>query len=101
MQILLGGLIVTFPTLTATLIYMFTSSSYALSFFLSVLAVYWFQKGGMGRMLGGVVCLAFAMGIYQAYVPMTIALFVLQLICEGIRGEADAKNWCCRVCMTA
>ena len=92
LQILLGGLIVTFPTLTATLIYMFTSSSYALSFFLSVLAAYWFQKGGMGRLLGGVVCLAFAMGIYQAYVSVAASLLVLVLIRQVLAQETCVKQ---------
>ena len=92
LQILLGGLIVTFPTLTSTLIYMFTSSSYALSFFLSVLAAYWFCKGGLGRQIGGVACLAFAIGIYQAYVSVAASLLVLVLIRQVLTREVSVKQ---------
>ena len=88
---LIGALFVAFPTVTATMIYRYTTIFYGISAVMAVLAV-WVPGRFRGSFPVSVVLVALSMGIYQAYVPMTIALFVLQLICEGIRGEADAKK---------
>ena len=88
---LIGGLFVAFPTVTATMIYRYTTIFYGISAVLAVLAVLVPGKF-RGSIPAAAVLVALSMGIYQAYVPMTIALFVLQLICEGLRGEADAKK---------
>lgn len=88
---LIGGLFVAFPTVTATMIYRYTTIFYGISAVMAVLAVWVFRKF-RGSLLVSAVLIALSMGIYQAYVPLTIALFVLQLICEGLRGEADAKQ---------
>lgn len=88
---LIGGLFVAFPTVTATMIYRYTTIFYGISAVMAVMAVWVFRKF-RGSLLVSAVLIALSMGIYQAYVPLTIALFVLQLICEGLRGEADAKQ---------
>lgn len=89
--LLVGALFVAFPTVTATMIYRYTTCFYGISAVLAVLAVWVFRRF-RGSLLVSAVLVALSMGIYQAYVPLTIALFVLQLICEGLRGEADAKE---------
>ena len=89
--VLIGGLFVAFPTVTATMIYRYTTIFYGISAVMAVMAVWVFRKF-RGSLLVSAVLIALSMGIYQAYVPLTIALFVLQLICEGLRGEADAKQ---------
>jgi len=88
---LIGALLVAFPTVTATMIYRFTAIFYGLSALFAVLAV-WILRRFRWGIAASVVLVALSMGIYQAYVPLTIALFVLELICEGLRGEADAKH---------
>lgn len=88
---LMGALFVAFPTVTATMIYRYTTIFYGISAVLAVLAV-WVPGKFRGSLLVSAVLVGLSMGIYQAYVPLTIALFVLQLICEGLRGEADAKQ---------
>lgn len=88
--VLIGALFVAFPTVTATMIYRYTTCFYGISAVMAVLAVWVFGKF-RGSLPVSAVLIALSMGIYQAYVPLTIALFVLQLICEGLRGEADAK----------
>lgn len=89
--VLIGGLFVAFPTVTATMMFRYTSYFYGLSALLAVLAV-WVPGKFRGSIPAAAVLVALSMGIYQAYVPLTIALFVLQLIGEGLRGEADAKG---------
>ena len=88
---LIGGLFVAFPTVTATMIYRYTTIFYGISAVMAVMAVWVFRKF-RGSLLVSAVLVALSMGIYQAYVPLTIALFVLQLICEGLRGESNAKQ---------
>lgn len=89
--VLVGALFVAFPTVTATMIYRYTTCFYGISAVLAVLAV-WVMGKFRGSTAVSAVLIALSMGIYQAYVPLTIALFVLQLICEGLRGEADGKQ---------
>ena len=88
---LVGALFVAFPTVTATMIYRYTTIFYGISAVMAVLAV-WVLGRFRGSFPVSVILVALSMGIYQAYVPVTIALFVLQLICAGLRGEADAKK---------
>ena len=89
--VLVGALFVAFPTVTATMIYRYTTIFYGISAVLAVLAV-WVVGKFRGSLLISAVLVGLSMGIYQAYVPLTIALFVLQLICAGLRGEADGKK---------
>ena len=88
---LIGALFVAFPTVTVTMIYRYTAMFYGISAVMAVLAV-WVLGRFRGSLPVSVVLIGLSMGIYQAYVPLTIALFVLQLICEGLRGEADGKR---------
>ena len=88
---LIGALFVAFPTVTVTMIYRYTAMFYGISAVMAVLAV-WVLGRFRGSLPVSVVLIGLSMGIYQAYVPLTIALFVLQLISEGLRGEADGKR---------
>ena len=67
---MLPALIVSFPSLTGNFCFMFTSSAYAWSFFLAVLAVYLFRDGEVRRGLISVPLLVLALGIYQAYISV-------------------------------
>lgn len=89
MQVLLAGMISAFPSQTGVFCFMFTSTAYALSFLFSVLSVWLFAKGGLCRRTGAAVLLALSLSIYQAYVAMTAALFVLVVIkrCMDRKGR--------------
>ena len=63
-QVLLAGTITVFPSLIGTFGYMFTSSSYALSFLLAVLAVWFLRHGGK---LGPLPALIFRVGSLSIY----------------------------------
>ena len=90
MQILLAGMITAFPSQTGVFCFMFTSSAYALSFLLSVLCVWLFVKGGLRRSFAAALCLALSLSIYQAYVALTAALFVLCVVKRCMDGEGSA-----------
>lgn len=89
LQGLLAAVIIAFPSEIGTMFYMFTSTSYAIAFLLAVLAVYLYLKPGIAGKIIGVLCSVFSMGIYQAYITITISLFVLLLIKGLLRGEKD------------
>ncbi len=76
---LVGGLLVSFPALTATFAYMFTADGYMLSLFLAVLAVYVTKRFSSGFLLGAIF-LACSLGGYQAYVSMAMLLSFHQVI---------------------
>lgn len=77
--VLVSGLLVTFPALASTFAYVFTMDGYMLALFLAVLAVYFVGRFRYGFAVGA-VCLAFSMGIYQAYLPFAILLSLYSIM---------------------
>ena len=87
LQVLLSGCVMVFPSQIGVFGYMFTSSCYALSFLLAVLAVWllhWNPKRGLIPALG---CLVFSVSIYQAYISIAAGLLVLILIQRLLKGD--------------
>lgn len=81
LQCTLAGLILSFPSLTATFTYMFTSSSYAAAFLMAVGAAYIFQPSRAIKSAPPAIILCIlASSIYQAYIAITASLLVLMLI---------------------
>jgi len=79
--VLVSGLLVSFPSLASTFAYVFTLDGYMLAVLLAVLAVFLTQKYHRGFLAGG-VCLAFSLGIYQAYLGFAVLLSIYcVLIC--------------------
>ena len=72
-----GGLLVSFPALASTFAYVFTLDGYMMALLLAVLAVLVTKKKKNGFWIGA-LCLAFSMGIYQAYLPFAILLCLYQ-----------------------
>ena len=66
-----SGLLASFPALASTFAYVFTLDGYMLALLLAVLAVVLTKKYQKGFLAGG-VCLAFSLGIYQAYLPFAM-----------------------------
>ena len=89
LQGVLAAIIISFPSEIGTFIYMFTSTSYAIAFLLSVLAVRLYLKPGMIGKITGVLCAVFSMGIYQAYIALTVSFFVLLLLKDLLNSEKD------------
>ena len=87
LQVLLAGSIVVFPSLIGLFGYMFTSSSFALAFFLAVMAAAMVQQFTKWPIFLGLGCLVFSLSIYQSYISVTAGLLVLVLIQQLLRGE--------------
>lgn len=85
---LTGMLLAVFPSVAATMFFRYTVVYYGIALLLAVAAVWLTERHRLG-FLGAIVCLALSMGIYQAYVPFTIGLFVLLLIRKTLQDEAE------------
>lgn len=85
---LLGMLFAVFPPVAATMFFRYTVVYYGISMLLAVSAVWLTERYKFGG-IPGAVCLALSMGIYQAYVPFAITMFVLLLIRRILDGEGD------------
>lgn len=90
-RILVGAIIVCFPTITSTMFFMFCAPHYAVAILFSILAVYCVDQKRFGW-LGSIFLLACSMGIYQAYLPVTASLMILLLIWKSLRKECDWKK---------
>lgn len=86
-----GAVMAAFPCLGYTFLYMFTASAYCLAIFMAVLAVQLAVRG-KGWLVPAVLLLAMAMGTYQAYAAMSIALSVLVVIEFLTRPEATLRS---------
>ena len=84
---ILGMALVTFPTAASTLLYKYTSGFYGFAFFLCILAVWVLPKYKIGGLLLSACCTALSLGIYQAYLPVTAAVFVLQLYRQTLEED--------------
>lgn len=89
--VLCGGLLAAFPALASTFAYVFTLDGYMLALLLSVLAVLFTKKYKRGFLAGG-VCLAFSLGIYQAYLPFAMILSVFAILMLAMEEGKSADK---------
>ncbi len=83
-----GGMLSSFPALAATFAYVFTLDGYMLALLLSVLAVLFTKKRRLG-FLPGAACLAFSLGIYQAYLSFAMILSVFAIFMLAVEGAGS------------
>ena len=88
---LTGAVMALFPCVGYTFLYMFTASAYCLAIFLAVLSVWLARRGNISWLLGG-LCLALAMGIYQAYATVAIALSLLAVLSRVLERENSFRD---------
>ena len=87
LQVLLAGNVIAFPSLIGTFGYMFTSSSYGVSFLLAVLAVWLLQTECRSNALWALMAMIASLSIYQSYIAIAASLLVLILIQQLLHGE--------------
>jgi len=86
---LTGAFIASFPTVTSVMMYNYVADGYAVSFFLACLAAVFLTKEKPNWVLSAVL-ITLSMGIYQAYVTVTIMLLILWLIDNLIWKRKEA-----------
>ncbi|MCR4933928.1 MAG: glucosyltransferase domain-containing protein [Lachnospiraceae bacterium] len=76
---LIGGLLITFPSIASNFAYVFTMDGYMLGVLFAVLSVYFVDKFKFGFLIGALF-LALSMGTYQAYLPIAILLSLYMVL---------------------
>lgn len=77
--IFISGILVCFPVITYLFGYMFTLPYYMMSVMFGTLGTYFICKKTKFCILG-ILLISLSIGIYQAFLPFTLSLFVLYLI---------------------
>ena len=85
---LIGGVIVSFPTVTSVMMYNYVADGYSIAFFLSTLAALLLTKEKPKYFLATLL-IALSAGIYQAYITVTIMLVLLKLIDNIIYDKTE------------
>ena len=89
--ILIGASIISFPTVTSVLLYNYVADSYAISFFLATLAAFFMTKTKPNYLVAALL-IAFSVGIYQAFLTVTIMLLLLFLVLAAFREDENFKT---------
>ena len=91
MAVLFGMLFSVFPSATSVLFFKYTTVYYGIALLLAVLAA-WALQGQRFGLLISALCTALSLGIYQAYVPVTVTLLVLVLLRQALEARTEAKK---------
>lgn len=83
---LLGGLVVSFPSVASTFCYTYTIDGYMLAILIITVA-FWLTNKYKYGFVAGIILTAFSLGIYQAYYAYLIALCIFYLLVEIIRTD--------------
>ena len=86
---LIGAVVITFPTVTSVLMYNYVADGYAFAFLLSCMAAM-FLSDEKPNYIGSVICITLSVGIYQAYITVTVMLLLCYLILESLREDSTA-----------
>lgn len=82
-QVLVHGLVISYPITTFFFAYGQDSDAYAVAFLLSVVSVYLLKAESKKRNLLAIVTVAISLGFYQAYITFTLAFLLLTYFFKG------------------
>lgn len=85
---LIGMVFVTLPSVASTMFFRYTVVYYGISVLLAVLSVWILEQHKFGFIISSVL-LALSMGIYQAYAPLAISLYLMLLIRQAFSGKTN------------
>lgn len=86
-QILLAGSIAVFPSLTSTMAYIFTSSSYGVAILCVCIAIALLRSPNLWKSLLALGLLVFSLSIYQAYISLAVSLLLVLLMQSLLDGS--------------
>lgn len=89
--VLIGAFIASFPTVTSVMMYNYVADGYALAFLFSCMATVMLCREKPCH-IGAVILIALSVGIYQAYITVTIMLLLVYLIFIVLYENADFKK---------
>lgn len=89
---LVGIIFISFPTVVSNLAFNFTCQYYSIAILLAVLAVYLNEKFSKIGWIGTILCLILSLGIYQAFYPLAVMLFLELAIKKILDEEYEIKR---------
>ena len=89
--VMIGALVVTFPTVTSVMLYNYVADGYAISFLFACMAAMCIANKKPKYVLSAIL-IALSVGIYQAYITVTIMLLLCYIILEVIKEDVDIKE---------
>lgn len=89
--ILISGILVTFPTLTALMPFMNTQDSYQFGAMLATFASLLLVKYKYG-FVGSIILLTLSLGIYQSYLGFSAGLVVIYMMIELFNNKKDIRE---------
>lgn len=93
---LIGAAMISFPHVTSVLMYNYVADAYALACLLATLAALLMTRK-KPRYLVSAVLIALSVGIYQAYLTLTVMLLLCHLIMGVFEKSEDWKRFCHKV----
>jgi len=95
--IAVSGAFVTVPTMLSMFTYMFTAFAYMIGMLMSVAGVWIVCKGKphLIRFITGALFICAAIGVYQAWLPMALSVFLLYFLTETLKNDTVTfkKYW--------
>ncbi|MBE5817459.1 MAG: hypothetical protein E7312_00210 [Clostridiales bacterium] len=88
---IIGAGLVSFPSITVVLFFKYTAPHYGLAILLGVIAVWVTDRWRYGFSISTVL-IALTLGIYQAYFPWVVSIYLILLIKKAVEKETKAKN---------
>lgn len=93
--IILSGIMVSFPTVTSSFGYLFTSPSYFFGVLISTIGCFVFYKNkNLFSILFCCLLMSCSVGIYQANIPVCISLLLIFMAKDVIDNDYDVKSYC-------
>ena len=88
----LGGIMVAFPTITGIFGYIFAAPSYMFGMLMGVTGLYLICKETKKiNIIIGILLMSCSVGVYQAFIPLFLGLFVIYLIMFCVNNSTDTK----------
>lgn len=92
-SILLSGILTAVPVVTCMFGYMFTAQFFSLAILFAVLGAYLvLKKERWYFWLTGIVLMTASIGIYQAYIPLILSVFLFAVIMLFAEADTDEKR---------
>ncbi|CAM5191860.1 hypothetical protein UACE39S_00774 [Ureibacillus acetophenoni] len=98
--VLISGIVVSFPSVSATFSYMFTADGYMLGTFLALLSVLLTKKYKYGFLIGSIL-LCLGVGIYQANLSVAMAFITLWLMVDILNQKSTLKQLGAKILQSA
>lgn len=91
-RVLICGVLMTFPAMASTFAFTYTITAYSISIFLSIISVAFLRSEKPIFNVFGIITIILSVGIYQAYICITMIMLIMLLIMDCKDENKNAKK---------